>query len=160
MQIYEYDKRNNRGLQLFAEKYPNEASMIADFVKYLKARGCSQGRVYKYIYTLKTLRGLLNKPFRDVTKEDLINLFDKLSYSNYKESTIKDFKVVLKMFYRWLYKTDDYPDLVRWFKATVKKSKELPPESILTKEEVMLMANVAANIRDRALILTLKAGAG
>jgi integrase len=61
----------------------------------------------------------------------------------------------LRIFYRWLRQTEDYPPEVKWVKITLKKNNNKLPEEILTKEEVEKLANAADNTRDRAFILTL-----
>jgi site-specific recombinase XerD len=122
---------------------------ILNFLKYLLAKGISQGRIIKCVYTLRPIAEMLNKPFRDATKDDIIEVVSKLENNEkYKERTKVDFKKILKQFYKWL-KGDgeEYPKEVRWIKTTFKE--------ILTKQEIELLANATTNLRDRAFVLTL-----
>jgi hypothetical protein len=69
---------------------------ILNFLKYLQAKGVSEGRIVKCAYTLRPLAEMLNKPFRDATKEDIVEVISKLESSErYKERTKVDFKKIL-----------------------------------------------------------------
>ncbi|MEM5831517.1 MAG: site-specific integrase, partial [Candidatus Aenigmatarchaeota archaeon] len=129
------------------------------FIKKLEANNYSKGRILKYIHTLKTLRKLLGKDFSEATKEDIENLIIKINNSTkYSENTKSDFKKILKFYMRWLkFGTleGNYPEEVAWIKTTVKKSNEKPPEQILTREEIELMASKAENIMEKTFVLCL-----
>lgn len=129
---------------------------ILNFLKYLQAKGISQGRIVKCAYTLKPLAEMLNKPFREATKEDIIEVVSKLEGSEkYKERTKVDFKKILKQFYKWLKGNDEeYPPEVKWIKINFKEKRKLP-EEILTEEEVVRLAEASNHPRDKAFILTL-----
>lgn len=73
---------------------------------------------------------------------------------DYSEWTKHDYKLILKIFFRWLRKTEDYPEEVRWIKTRIKNN-NLLPEEVLTEDEIKKMAECAFNLRDRALILVL-----
>jgi site-specific recombinase XerD len=67
------------------------------------------------------------------------------------------FIIMFKRFYKWLLgKDEEYPDCVKWIKrrASVKESNVLP-EHVLRPEEVMMMANQAEHIRDKAFAMCL-----
>jgi integrase len=117
-------------------------------------RGYSKARILKYLSTLLSLAKLLGKPFVNAQKEDIIEVISKIEQSNYSDWTKHDFKSVLKVFFRWLRETEDYPEEVRWIKVT-SKSKVKLPEELLTIEEVLKMVDAAEHIRDKAFILTL-----
>jgi hypothetical protein len=48
--------------------------------------------------------------------DDLKRFFDTVNYND-KEPL----KVAIRKFYKWLYQTDDYPQLVKWIKLKTKK---------------------------------------
>jgi len=54
-------------------------------------------------------------------KEDLVKYLAKLEKSEYAENTKKDYKVAIKRFYKWLNGDTEYPKLVTWIKANVKR---------------------------------------
>ena len=108
---------------------------ILDFVNDCYAERLSHGRIYKFVYFLITLSKLLGKDFRSAMKEDLKELVRKIESSpkNYTENTKKDFRVVLKKFYKWLEGNgEEYPDKVKWMKTTEKKNHSKLPEELLS----------------------------
>jgi len=96
----------------------------------------------------------LNKPFEDATKEDLLKLVQKIELSDYSDWTKHDYKAMLKIFYRWLRGTEEYPEEVRWIRPG-RRRKKILPEELLTEDEVKQMAEVAKNQRDKAFVLVL-----
>jgi integrase/ribosomal protein L40E len=125
----------------------------------LKLNNYSLGRIEKYWSFLRTIHQNLGVCFDKAERKDIEALIIKIDtnakWSNY---TKLDFKKIAKFFFRWLLTGNlegDYPDMVKWMKIRMKKNNQTPPEQILTKEEIELLANNTNNPRDRALILTL-----
>jgi site-specific recombinase XerD len=58
------------------------------------------------------------------------------------------------VFFKWLRKSEEYTEEVKWIKPRLKNGKKLP-EEILTIEEVTKIAEAAENPRDRAFVLVL-----
>lgn len=129
-------------------------TVILSFYDHLLCRGLSKARLLKYLNTLESLNRLFGKTFEDATKSDIAHLVKKIEEKGYSDWTKHDYKVVLKIFYKWLKRTDDYPEEVRWIKARGRKNTILP-EEILTEDEVKKMVESAANLRDKAFILVL-----
>jgi hypothetical protein len=75
---------------------------IIDFLSQLSAEDLSIGRQLKYLYTLKPIAMGLKKDFSLFNKKDVITLLNELNNSNYKDNTKRDFKIVIKRFFRWL----------------------------------------------------------
>jgi len=74
----------------------------------------------------------------------------------YAEYTKYDFKIVLKMFYKWLKGNDEeFPQEIKWLKPKLKNNVHKLPEELLSEEDVLKIAQAATNPRDKALILTL-----
>jgi len=154
--IHNFEKRLEQVVEKLNELDEVNRNDVLKFLKQLSAEGKSAGRVMKYVYTLKALARMLNKPFRSAVKNDIIDLVSKIETNkNWTDSTKHDFKVILRIFYRWLRQTEDYPPEVKWVKITLKKNNNKLPEEILTKEEVEKLADATDNARDRAFILTL-----
>lgn len=127
---------------------------LLKFYRDIQAEGLSLGRIIKYLETLYNLAKMLPKPFHAATKEDIIDLLQQIESKDYSDWTKRDFKIVIKRFYKWLRKTEDYPEEVKWIKTRV-KNKHLLPEQLLTEEEVKKLVASADNPRDKALILVL-----
>jgi site-specific recombinase XerD/ribosomal protein L40E len=126
---------------------------ILDFYRECILRGYSKARIIKYLDTLERTARLLGKPFEEVGKRDIENLIAEIEQRDYSEWTKHDYKVILRVFYRWLRKTD-YPEEVSWIKISRKNALKLP-EELLTVEEVNRLVDAAEHVRDKAFILTL-----
>jgi len=130
--------------------------LIGAFEKKLFSEGLSAARVEKYLDKLKIIAERLGKDLDEVRREDLEGFIYCLERSDYSPFTKKDFKLVLKRFYRWLKGGDEvYPEEVAWIKTTLKARDEVLPEDLLTEEEVMKLVNSCDSIRDKAFIITL-----
>jgi len=130
--------------------------LILGFAKTHLAKGRGKRRVVKCVYTLRTLAQWFKKPFSHATKAQLIELVGELENAEYAHNTKYDFKVILKMFYKWLKGNDDvFPDEIRWLKPRMRAETHKLPEELLTEEEVFSIAGAADNPRDKALILVL-----
>jgi integrase len=156
LEIYNNEKKLRNALERIKNSSIDQKNKakILEFYRECLAQGLSQARIIKYLGTLERIARALNKPFEEVVKEDIAELIRKIESRNYSDWTKHDYKVIIKIFYRWLRRTEDYPEEVRWIKTGKKKNNTLP-EELLTEEEVKQMAEVASNLRDKAFILVL-----
>jgi len=130
--------------------------LILSFSKVRLAKGSSRLRVVKCLYCLRFLSHWLKKPFDKATKDDLIELVGEIERTDYAENTKYDFKIVLKMFYKWFKGNDEeFPPEIKWLKPKLNNHAHKLPEELLSEEEVLKLANTTDNIRDKALILVL-----
>lgn len=138
---------------------------IEKFCNQLFSEGLSQRRVKKYSSTLRTLSNFLKKDFKKCNKDDLVNLFadiqsDKLGFElngekkTYAENTKRDFRIVVKRFWKYLGKEDLVKD---WLKTTKNKRLEkiIKTKDVLSEEEVYKMVDIAQHLRDKAIISLL-----
>ncbi len=130
---------------------------IISFSKGRLARGSGHGRVAKVVYCLRFWASWLKKPFGHATKDDLISLVGGLETNpKYAEHTKYDFKIVLKMFYKWLEGNDEtFPQKISWLKPKLKNENHKLPEDLITEDEVLRMVNAAHHARDKAMVLVL-----
>ena len=85
-------------------------TQIENFARMRIAKGSGKLRVVKCMYCVRLLAQWLNKDFSIATKTDLIRLVTDIDSKNYAEYTRYDFKIVLKMFYKWLLgKDEEFP---------------------------------------------------
>jgi len=129
--------------------------LIMDFVEYSFARGLTTVRVVKYIFHLTKLAELLGKDFDKATKKDIQRVIAEIEKKNYSAWTKKDFRSMLKRFYKWLNDDKGYPEQVRWIKSTISKKDVKLPEDLLTEDDIRKMVEVCNNSRDKALIFAL-----
>jgi len=127
---------------------------IEKFLKKLFAEGLSKPRVIKYANYLKTIAEKIGKSFMEVNEEDIINFLSHLEQSNYSEWTKRDYKVVLKRFFRFLGKEE----LMKDIKTTMRNNRKKLPEDLLTKTEIKRMIETADHPRDKAIISLLYEG--
>jgi integrase len=157
--LYDYPRRLEQAIdKLRKEKEicKENVEAIISFSKIKLAKGTSYGRVAKTVYCLRFLARWLKKPFRKATKDDLITLVGDLERKSYSEYTKYDFRVILKMFYKWLEGNDEiFPKKIAWLRKSMKNLTHKLPEELITEEEVLKLAETAVNPRDKTLILVL-----
>ncbi|MCK4578708.1 MAG: site-specific integrase [Candidatus Marinimicrobia bacterium] len=121
-------------------------------VKNRQKKRIGPARCLKYISILKILSAWLDKPFDQVSQEEMETLIENLEASrSLAPSTKLDYKKTLMKFYKWLQGDNQHlPDLVNWF-DTYDPPSEIPA---LRREEVEQMAD-ASNVRDRAITMFL-----
>jgi len=156
IEVHNYQRRLERVLSKIDESSIDRKckSAILDFYNDCLSRGLSKARILKYLDTIERIARHLKKPFEEATKDDIARLVREIEERDYSGWTKHDYKINLKIFYRWLRKTEEYPEEVKWIKPTVKKG-SLLPEEILTEEEVEKLAESATNLKDKAFILVL-----
>lgn len=130
--------------------------LIYKFKDYAFSDGISTGRVVRYLFDLRVMAQLLNKNFEDANKQNIQVLVGKLERSDrFSKSTVRDLKLTLRKFFKWLRDTDEFPEEVKWFKTHIRYDGIKNPEDMLTEEEIQRMINICRNPRDRAFISTL-----
>ncbi len=158
MDLYNKKKRLQTAQQSVKDKSILKENIltILHFENDLLAEGLSYSRVLRYHYDLVKLGEFLDKEFNEAGSDDLKEFIRTMDAKDYSDSTKHSFRVTLKRFYKWLFELEDeYPDCVKWVKASFKKSKKKLPKEILSQEEVKRLVSHAHRIRDKALIMSL-----
>jgi len=128
---------------------PENRKLLEEFDDEKSAQGASEGTRYMYLFCLtKLAKHFKGKPFRQLTKRDIIAFFGH--WKDYKSPSLK---ISVKAFYKWTNR-GLYPETVSWIKTHGFERRKLP-EDILTQDEVKKLADSCLNQRDRALILLL-----
>ncbi|MCW4003687.1 MAG: site-specific integrase [Candidatus Bathyarchaeota archaeon] len=154
--IYNYDRAKSRILDRIVSSNICEGNKKAllDFHRECVIHGLSNARIVKYLDTLFRIAQWFDTTFQEVTKDDVADIVQRIESNGYSEWTKRDYKIMLKIFFRWFRKSESYPDEVRWIKSTAKTRNKLP-EEILSPEEIMRMVDAADNLRDKAFVLVL-----
>jgi len=128
---------------------------------FLRSRKLSLPRQEKLMKALKRLAEILrDKPFKGATREDMEhivgNLKPKLKGSRRSEladSTLRDFQIIVRQFYAWLYRSPrrQYPEVVAWMEPKEPEPR-LQATDLLTTEEKDRLKVATSNLRDKALI--------
>ncbi|MDP2717386.1 MAG: tyrosine-type recombinase/integrase, partial [Candidatus Micrarchaeota archaeon] len=135
---------------------PANRKLIVGFTENRLAQGTSGFRIVKVIYCLRYMAKWLGKGFDEASKQDLIALVGEIERRPYAEWSKYDFKVVLKLFFRWLKGNDEEnPPETKWLRPKLKNTAKKLPEELLTEAEVYRMAQAAHHPRDKALVLVL-----
>lgn len=150
---FDYELENVKNRIGCLEEEENE-ELILKFIKQLFAEGLSKPRIVKYANHLKVLAEKFGKSFLEVDKEDITTFLSNLEQSDYSTYTKKDYKVVLKRFFRFLEKGE----LVKDVKTTIKENRKKLPGDILTKAEVLKMIEAADHPRNKVIIAILYEG--
>ncbi|MHA1829826.1 MAG: tyrosine-type recombinase/integrase, partial [Candidatus Heimdallarchaeaceae archaeon] len=155
-EIYGYQRRIERTLKNIEKSTIDKESKrkIFEFYRECVIKGYSKARIIKYIDTLKTIYKFLGKPFTKAEKEDIAELIRKIEERDYSEWTKRDFKIILRIFYKWLKKTEEYPEEVKWIRPTNGRRIKLP-EELLTVNEIRKLVDSADNLRDKTFVLVL-----
>jgi integrase/recombinase XerD len=153
MELYDYDKKiaNAENLILNSPYSEKNKELIFEFINVLYAEGISKARVLKYLSSLHNLSKWFNKPFPEITKTDVYKLVGDLERSDRSVWTKRDYRVVLKRFFRWM-NNDKDPEITAWISTNVKQKDRKMPEELLTEEEVKRMLEVAEHPRDAAIV--------
>jgi integrase/recombinase XerD len=156
IEVHNYQRRLEGVLKRISESPidKQDKSLILDFMNDCLSRSLSKARVVKYLDTIERIAKLLGKSFKKVTKEDISRLVREIEEKDYTDWTKHDYKLILKIFFRWFKKTEEYPEEVKWIRLKVGKG-HLLPEEILTEDEVKRLAECATSLRDKAFILIL-----
>jgi site-specific recombinase XerD len=157
--LYHREARILSAKKKFKEICPICCELVEKFETQLNLNNYSIGRIEKYWSFLKSIHKNLDVCFNEVKKEDL-ERFVIFTGNNgeWSENTKKDFKIIVKFFFRWLINDaleGDYPKLVSWIKVRMKKNNEEVPAQVLTKDEIELLSNSTNNLRDKAFVRIL-----
>ena len=156
--VYNFEKRKKRIKEILDTLPPKNKNDIERFCMNLLTEGKSEATYYKYLERLPQIAFLLNKEFKEVVREDLERLFEKLITENsYAKNTIGTYKIMTRRFFQWLYgcKKNHYPEVVEWIEANVHHQKLIRPEDLLSGEDIQKMIAAAFNPRDKAFIAVL-----
>jgi len=167
-EVYNYSQRleneiNRINLKI---KIKENQQTILRFHREIIAQGVGTARQIKYLTTLRIISNKLGKEFPKITKEDIIDFIAYLENSHYSEWTKRDFRLILKRFFKWLYELEEgYPTQVKWIKvkrsikSNIRKKDLLTANDIekmaqhlLTANDIEKMAQHATHPRDRAFI--------
>lgn len=146
-----------------------DTEILNSWVKELSANNIAETTIKGYLKTVTKFREIVNKPFIEIRKKDVVDYYDY--YKNRKPSTKNINKVYIRAFFCWLInhldkktikknpdfglvtiKNKSYPKLVSWFKTEQFKTDSINPDEVLTLEDVKKLIAVANNFRDKCLI--------
>lgn len=128
---------------------------IESFIDNQGAIGNSKARQQKYLSILSQVCTWIDYDFKQANKKDIEKLCNKINNSNRAEWTKHDYLLSIKLFYRFLSESEEYPLEVKWIRPKKPKRNHKLPRDLLTMEEIKELANNAENLRDRCFVLLL-----
>lgn len=129
-------------------------ALLLDFVRDQRVKGLSDARIHKLLTHLRPIARRLDKGFEETSEDDIKDIIAWVRERDLADSTKRDYKVVLKKFYKWL-NDGEYPEKVDWIKTTRKNNNHKLPEDLYTEEDVEKLIETAENPRDKAFIALL-----
>ena len=123
----------------------------------LNSRVRSIGTVFNYLRHIRLLGEFRKKPFNEFTREDIEEYILYLQRKDKPNNTnqINQTMIFIKAFFKWLYQTDTYPDIVKWMKPKLKSNK-LRYEDLITWEETLDLMRFCYNTRDKCILALLR----
>ena len=135
-------------------KEPN-LSYALGFEKYLQLQNRKDLIRYRRLNELRYCLNLLgDMDAKKATRDDIENLILKINIANKATISKGKIKLTLKSFYRWLYRSKNYPKVVEWVKIDNSSRPKLP-EELLREEEILQLIGACRNDKHKAVIALL-----
>jgi len=158
---------------------PSNKDLIFKYYNESLASGQKLASIVNYLKVLSRLTEFVDKPYKEVSREELIIFFNNLKplpvvlrtptntftydVKEYSPQTVMRYKTNVKTFFRWLFEgdldakrdTDGTPLQVSWIKCNYRKLPCRRPKEVLSREEVGEMIKVSSYPRNKALIAIL-----
>ena len=160
MDIHNYSRQYERTLRSVRESGLSDRNkeLIAEFHDSLVLENLSKPRLIKYVGTLRRLTVRLDADLDVVSEGELKRLVAQIqSDSKFSPWTKRDYKIILRRFYKWLSQEKGIFLKMDWVKIGVSRSEmRLPSEGeLLTSGESRKLVEAACHPRDKALLSVL-----
>ena len=133
---------------------PNKSYMLG-YKRFLELNNRKAKTIGRRLLELRQLLRYLKKDAKKATKTDIESLALYINRSDRVPLSKDKMRLVLKNFYKWLYNSEEYPDLVKWIKLSNEGSKRLPAEVLLNEDDIRKMLEACRNQRDKAVVALL-----
>ena len=138
---------------------PENKKHMGNFIKQCRINEKSEKTIECYeSYLLKYARFLGNKKFNDATELDVQRFFKEIDLA---KSSVQTIKIILKLFYRFIYKLEvgeRLPDSVRWLKSKTQRQKvreiniEEEKKKVITAAEYQKLIDSTGDVQLKAII--------
>jgi integrase/recombinase XerD len=139
---------------------PN-ATYALGFKDYLELNNRKPRTVAKRLGELRYVLLLLKKDAKKATKDDIEAVVRAINKGRRRDTnqelatfTKRKLKMTLRSFYKWLFNTDSYPDMVKWIKPDPNQGNKLPKD-MLNEADVKKLIDSCKNQRDKTIIALL-----
>jgi len=165
MDFHHYEEKHQAALRRVekANISVKNKELIFKYHNALILENLSKPRLMKYLETLKMIAQEMNTDLDKATIDDVKKFVAKVQLnSNYSPWTKKTYKIIIRRFYKWLYGTKQFPEIVEWINTKISRSeRRLPSEGdLLTENDIQKLLQMTEHPRDKAFISILwEAGA-
>lgn len=133
-----------------------EREVIDNFHKRKIIEGLSFRRIEKLLYVLQGWRQYLpNKPLQELNKQDILDGVVNLEKSDKAEWTKRDYKMILKIFIRFIRGVRGTPVEFEDVSFKMKRNLEKADNEPLDEEDIKKLINSTNNLRSKAIISLL-----
>jgi integrase/recombinase XerD len=157
LDIHKIDDRLEKTLSNLSQLKKEERELILEFYdKYCIKHELSKARCVKLVFLLKMIIQKTKKNLCDLTEENIEDFVINLNKADYSSETIRDYKVMLKTFFRW-YKKGEKFYLVENLSTIIPKNKRkvIKPEDLLTDEEKLRLIHACSTTMQKAFVCSL-----
>jgi integrase/recombinase XerD len=133
---------------------PNRSYALG-YKRFLELNNRKPKTIARRLQELRSILKEFRKDAKAATRENIEAIAIWINGSTRASISKDKLRLTLKNFYKWLYQSEEYPDLVKWIKLSNDGSNRLPAEVLLTEEDIVRLIGVCKNQRDKALIALL-----
>lgn len=160
MEIHNFEMQFQSAKKIVSEsKYSDRnKELILKFVDDLALENLSKPRLSKYLCIMNQITRRLGIDLDKASKDDVKKLVSQIQQNEkYSPWTKKSYKIVIRRFYKWLYKTKGCPEIVDFITIGIKRSERKLPsdEDLLTEGDIQKLIAAANHPRDKAFIAAL-----
>ncbi|WP_435153004.1 tyrosine-type recombinase/integrase [Haladaptatus sp. DFWS20] len=147
-------KQTLANIQASDDIHPRNKRLLTDYKRDRTLDGLSYARLQKVFSHLKIVAEHVDQPFDDMTKDDVKSLVEWVHDRDLAESTISDYKQIIKNFWEWQH-GEETSEMTDWITVGARGTSETLPEDLLTREDVRALLDGCRNPRDAAFIALL-----
>jgi site-specific recombinase XerD len=149
MGIHDYEKKYKAALKGVKEADISDRNkeLILSYVDDLVLNGISIPRRLRTLSTLKMCGRVLDKDFDKVEILGVKKIVSHIEQCDYTYWTKYTHKVIIRLFFKWIKGTKEYPDCVSWISLRKSRAQQnLPGEGdLLTEKEIQQLLTVCAS---------------
>ena len=132
---------------------PNISYVMA-FKGHLELKNRKPQTLARVVRELRFIFKCMTKDAKLATRTDIEQLVTSINKSGKAPISRKKIKQTLRAFYKWLFKTNSYPEIVAWIEVDRVASIKLP-EELLNEEDIVKLIENCRNQRDKVVIALL-----
>ena len=131
-------------------------SYVLKYVEHMQIEAKDPKTIARHLQELRFILGRLKKDAKQACKEDLEKIVLAVNQSGKAAVSRKKTLLTLRVFYRWLYGTDEDPEIVKFVKKAIPKhlgDNKKTPQDMLTQEDIRMMVESADTQLEKTLVM-------